>query len=157
MDRVAAGVPWSFGGLILCTLTAGAVTIDKVVGEDPTGGMTVRAFGTRPNPFVTGGAGLGAEPASLAGLDADFELDVRIVDSVCPGHAEQDQWQGGTELGVEVAKTTDGLGISRGLSIEYTDGAGRHGTLKIPFGLALCPVDRTCDETPDLQLVVPSG
>ena len=114
--------------------------------------MTVTSFGIRPNPFVRGQTGLGAEPSTLAALRLGFQLDTGTVDSPCPTPSTVDQWQGGSELGIEVTKTENGLAVAKGLLIRYIDASGRRRSLEVPFGIALCAATLSCDETPGLGL-----
>lgn len=139
-ENVQAGASWSFGITTLCLTGPGSVTVTDVAFEQPTGGLRIEAFATRPNPYPLGQAGLGAEPGTLASLGRGFVLGgLQPIDTVCPKPGEEQSWTGGSELAIQASKTLSGMARSSSLVVTYAT-AGLTRTLAIPFGISLCAV-----------------
>jgi hypothetical protein len=149
-DNVPAGQEWSFGAITLCVTAPDTAVVDSVALIEPTDGLRLNAFATRPSPFSTGQRGLGGEPVSLDTYAGGFVVGAQqTVTTVCPKEGEEQTWLGGSELGFQVSKSTDGLARSQGLEVTY-EASGSKGTFKIPFGIALCAVGVRCADTPGL-------
>lgn len=142
---VSAGQPWSFVTVILCLTDPGSAIIDSVAVDEPSGGLRVDAFATRPNPYPSGESPVGAGPVLLRDLNDGYTLGGQPIDSVCPKPGEEQSWTGGTEFAIQVSKSSAGMAFSRALNVTYeTDGSQR--VLSIPFGIALCdqPQESPC-------------
>ena len=139
-ENVSAGTSWSFGITTLCLTAPGSVTITGVAFDQPTGGLHIEAFATRPNPYPLGKSGLGAEPTPLASLGGGFVLGgLQPIDSVCPKPGDEQSWTGGSEFAIQASKTVSGMAKSASLVVTYVT-AGSSRTLAIPFGVSLCAV-----------------
>lgn len=142
---VAAGQPWSFVTVILCLTDSGSAIIDSVTMGEPTGGLRIDIFATRPNPYPSGESPVGAGPVLLRDLNDGYVLGGAPIDSVCPQPGEEESWTGGTELAIQVSKESAGMAFSRTLSVTYETDGSQH-VLSIPFGIALCdrPQESPC-------------
>jgi len=127
LPSVRIGEVRSFGGAMLCVTTT-AVTITSVAPVDPAGGFAVQAWGVRPNPFRSGGVGLGAEPKPLAAFPAFGHTPVS-------GRCSDDSQS--FELGVQVAKPGTATATTHGLRVDYTSN-GKAGSMVVPMTIQLC-------------------
>lgn len=127
LPSIRIGEVRSFGGAMLCVTTT-AVTITSVAPVDPAGGFAVEAWGVRPNPFRSGGVGLGAEPKPLAAFPAFGHTPVS-------GRCSDDSHS--FELGVQVSKPGTDTATTHGLRVHYTSN-GNASSMVVPMTIQLC-------------------
>jgi hypothetical protein len=141
---VAPGDPVAWGSIILCLREPGAATIEQVRLVDPTRGLSLDVFAVRPNPYPSGGISIGLARDDLLSLGLD-PSGARIVDTTCP-ESDATAWTGGSELvfAVSYPAPVDAATppTSPALDVTYAYGGADRGTLRIPFGVQLCPA--TC-------------
>jgi len=129
ISSAGAHETFSFGGLVVCLGRPGPVTVDRVTARQATGGLRVTDFGLRPNPLRHHHPGLGTSrrPLDATGFRGGHTASLRCNHRTVRGH----------ELGLEVAKTSDGTARSAGWVLHYR-WRGQHKTLTIPMRLVLC-------------------
>jgi len=137
LPRIPAGSVDSFRTKMLCT-TGADVSITAVSPLQARGGLTVTAWGIRPNPFQTGkgvddlGQVTGEYPASSGFVTAPNA----VVTAQCPleGAEPTDVV---SELALSVSKPGAPTASATGFRIDYTiDGNAQH--LDIPVTITLC-------------------
>ncbi len=147
MGNAAYGEPRSVGSMALCLTSPGVVTITKVALHEPTGDIRVEAFGVRPDPYVRGLNGVGAQEIPLAEIGGGFDLGVvQQVGEVCPTEgqlANPDVSATLDEFAVQVSWSSGDVSGGAGLDVTYEiEGVQR--TAVIPFGIWLCAT--TCPD-----------
>ena len=137
------GVPVSFGSIALCgTGTSQPLRILSVAPIDPTGGLTVTAFATRPNPFLAkppGGGMLGESrrPLSAEGFRPG---GVQQVAACEPPRADTEGYPlAPTELAVTFVRPGDKRAEDKALRIHYADEHGNQHDYRLELRIVLCP------------------
>lgn len=136
LPRIPAGVPESFGGIVLCVTDKPAV-VTGVTPVGPTGGFAVTAWGLEPNPFQRGnhqGFGQAAGPLPVVYQRAG---QAAIVTGHCPSPIDGPLTEVISELGVTVRKPGRATATASALLVHYRVG-DEDGTVTIPYSIRLC-------------------
>lgn len=132
--RVTAGYPLVFGSMMVCLRQPGSVEVRSIEPLLPMGGVTIRAFGLRPNPLWTGaGPSVIARSGFLKSSGFTRNHQVTLTCDSSTGRSD--------ELGIELSKSTSAMASLRGFLIHYVS-EGTAGTLRFPYHIVLCTAPR---------------
>jgi hypothetical protein len=125
------GVPTVVGGIVPCT-HGGPVTVRSMAATEPRG-LTVEAWGSRPNPMARGQDGTGGAFTTLQAIG--FAVGGARVVHRCGNDSDA---LSGLEVAVQVRWTSEQTVWTRGITVAYVDSHGVSGSFVVPTTLVLC-------------------